>query len=522
MMRKGLLGLFFVLLMAGCSSTPGIFDVEVEVPGWKQVSGPAAEELTENMPSIEKEFRAAWVATVDNIDWPSKPGLTSAEQQNEMRDLLDRARMMNLNAIILQIRPTADALYASEKEPWSYYLTGENGRAPEPFYDPLEFAIEEAHRRGIELHVWFNPYRALHSTAPDSLSEGHVLNQFPNAVHKYGTQLWMDPGSPDIAEHSLSVIMDVVERYDIDGVHMDDYFYPYPVNDDAGNRVDFPDSVFYAVYGTGLSKADWRRRNVDDLVLRIHEGIKARKPYVLFGISPFGIWRPGFPEMVTGFDQYENLYADARKWLNEGWVDYFTPQLYWALDSKGQPYGPLLDWWIQENTKGVHIWPGNFTSRIILEDASHWEPEEIVAQVKHTRATKGASGNVHFSMRALTPPESQLSNDLVREVYANKALIPASTWIYESEPAAPIAGVRSVGKRVYVAMTPGENSEGDTSEVRSWAFRIKDGATWKTQVVPGWNHAFSIEEYESPEVIVLQAVTRLGRESAPVVLQLVN
>ena len=512
---------FFVVLlvgvMTGCASTSPLVESDLPAPDWNRASNEDARMLTEGMPSIQREFRAAWVATVDNIDWPSKPGLTSSEQQNEMRDLLDRARMMNLNAIILQIRPTADALYRSDKEPWSYYLTGENGLAPDPFYDPLEFAVEEAHRRGIELHVWFNPYRAYHPTAPDSLSENHVFNQFPGAVHRYGTQLWMDPGAPEVTDHSLDVIMDVVERYDIDGVHMDDYFYPYPVNDEAGNRVDFPDSSFYAVYGTGLSKEDWRRRNVDDLVLRIHTGIKKRKPWVLFGISPFGIWRPGYPEGITGFDAYANLYADAKKWLNEGWVDYYTPQLYWALESTGQPYGPLLDWWIEENTKGVHMWPGNFTSRIILEDASHWEPEEILAQVSHTRRTKGASGNVHFSMRALTPPASSLSDQLTSELYSEKAIIPASTWIYEPTPSAPEAGVRKLGDRLYLAMTPS-----DDVPVRNWTLRVKDGLDWKTKVVPGWNHAVSLDEFSSPEVVVLQAVTRLGRESEAVVLHLVK
>ena len=515
-MINRVLGVIAVLILAGCSTTAPLLETDSPAAGWTEQSDSEGASLIRHMPAVQREFRAAWVATVDNIDWPSKPGLSSAEQQNEMRDLLDRARMLNLNAIVFQIRPTADAFYESEKEPWSYYLTGENGKSPDPFYDPLTFAIDEAHRRGIELHAWVNPYRAYHPTAPDTLSDNHISQKYPDSVHQYGEQLWMDPGSPDATEHSLEVIMDIVDRYDIDGIHMDDYFYPYAVNDSAGARVEFPDSTFYSVYGTGLSRGDWRRRNVDNLILRIHSGIKERKPWVLFGISPFGIWRPGYPSMVKGFDAYDNLFADAKKWLNEGWVDYFTPQLYWAIESSGQPYVELLKWWIGQNTHNVHMWPGNFTSRIILTGASHWEPQEIVDQVKRTRETAGASGNVHFSMRALMPADSKLSDDLAREVYSEKAVVPASTWLPGNVPAKPTGGIRTLGSQTYVSMSP----EGET-EVRNWIIRIRSGEEWKTEIVPGWNHAFSLKKYGNAEVVVVQAVTRLGNVSDPAIYQFV-
>ncbi|MDA1029250.1 MAG: family 10 glycosylhydrolase [Bacteroidetes bacterium] len=515
-MIKPFIGTAIVLMLAGCAST-AVLPPEDSLARWGTPDPDVSAQIISEMPLVRDEFRAVWVATVDNIDWPSKPGLSSEEQQKEMIALLDRAESLNLNAIVLQIRPTADALYRSSLEPWSYYLTGENGKAPSPAYDPLSLAVQEAHSRGIELHVWFNPYRAYHPTAPDSLSEGHISRKFPDAVHRYGAQMWMDPGSPEATQHTLKVIMDVVNRYDIDGVHLDDYFYPYPVSDADGVQVEFPDSVFFAAHGTGLSRADWRRRNVDDLIHQIYLQIKNRKPWVLFGISPFGIWKPGYPAQVKGFDAFENLYADAKRWLNEGWVDYYTPQLYWALSSTGQPYGALLDWWIEENTRGRHIWPGNFTSRIILQDASHWEFPEIIDQVKHTRATGGATGNVHFSMRALAPSDSPLSEALSADLYSEKAIIPASTWLPGNYPAKPALAVRHLADRSYLAMLPGNQTE-----VRTWIVRIKESGSWHTEFIPAWSHATPLKLHPNAEVVVLQSVTRLGRKSEPAVLTAKN
>ncbi|HAY35614.1 MAG: family 10 glycosylhydrolase [Rhodothermales bacterium] len=501
------------VLVSGCVSSGGPYggmNSPVERPaGWGVSDEPRLVALVNEAPEVPREFRAAWVATVDNIDWPSEPGLSSASQQQEMLTLMDRAMRLGLNAIVFQIRPTADALYSSELEPWSYYLSGEQGVAPDPFYDPLSFAVEEAHRRGIELHVWLNPYRAAHPTASGTLDDSHVLSRFPEAVHEYGTQKWMDPGSPDIAQHSLDVILDVVRRYDIDGVHMDDYFYPYPANDDQGNRIDFPDSSFYNLYGDGLSRSDWRRRNVDDFIQRVYSRIKETKSWVLFGISPFGIWQPGYPENVTGFNQHENLYADARKWLNRGWVDYYTPQLYWAMESSGQPYPDLLDWWISENDQNRHIWPGIFTSRVILEGNSHWENNELVRQVAHTRSVPGATGNVHFSMRAIMPAKHGMGKDLAKSLYAEPALVPATHWLGVSTPNKPLLEYHSLGNRGYMSIEPG-----DDTEVRAWTVRIKTSAGWETRILPGWNRTIAVED--DVLGVVVNTVGRLGVTSVPV------
>ncbi|NDC64745.1 MAG: hypothetical protein EBZ59_12360, partial [Planctomycetia bacterium] len=343
--------------------------------------------VADDLPAVRREFRAAWIATVANIDWPSRPGLPADEQRAELVRLFDRAVATRLNAVILQIRPCADALYPSALEPWSPYLTGTMGKPPEPVYDPLAFAIEEAHARGLELHVWFNPYRVLHTAPIGPTAPTHASVALPAIVRRYGTYLWFDPGEPAAADRFLEVVTDVVRRYDIDGVHIDDYFYPYPVAGGNGRPAPFPDDRSWRRYVKGggtLSRDDWRRRNVDLLVQALHDGIHARKPWVRFGISPFGIWRPGHPPQVKGFDAYAQLYADARRWWREGWVDYLAPQLYWPTTKAEQAYPVLLEWWASENARGRHLWPGNFTSRAGATGSGAFPVDELLAQIRVT------------------------------------------------------------------------------------------------------------------------------------------
>jgi uncharacterized lipoprotein YddW (UPF0748 family) len=440
MRPRPLLALALVLL-AGCQTTKDV------TRGTLKVTGEAAESSWQTVnefgeyvafwrkprppvyaPEPPREFRAAWVATVTNIDWPSKPALPVARQIQEMEAILDRAVDLNLNAIILQVRPAADAIYASDLEPWSEYLTGEQGLPPAPYYDPLATWVTEAHRRGLELHAWFNPYRARHSGAKSPDAPNHVSQTMPDAVKKFNGWEWLDPADPRASQHTLDVITDVVRRYNIDGVHLDDYFYPYP---EYLKGSDFPDEASWQRYqqsGGQLSRADWRRENVNRMIHDIHVGIKATKPKVKFGISPFGIARPGQPEIVeTSFDQYEKLYADARLWLYQGWCDYFSPQLYWRLDSK-QPFDKLLAWWTEQNPHNRHIWPGLSTSSANKSEAG-WSPDEIVRQIETARATPGASGEVHFSMKALMENRAGVADALRSGPYATPALIPASPWL---------------------------------------------------------------------------------------------
>lgn len=315
-----------------------------------------------DLPGIPREFRAAWIATVANIDWPSRRALTPEQQKAELLNILDVSKQLNLNALIFQARPMCDALYASELEPWSEFLTGTMGKAPEPFYDPLAFIIEEAHKRGLELHVWFNPYRARHPSSR-TMAANHVSHTKPEIVRPYGKYLWLDPAEEETKRHSLAVILDVVRRYRVDGVHLDDYFYPYK---SYAAGADFPDEEPWQRYlasGGTLSRDDWRRGHVNDFVQRFYREVKEANPLVKVGISPFGIYRPGIPAGThSGFDQYAELYADAKLWLNQGWLDYWTPQLYWPIAAEKQSYPVLLKWWVSENQQGRHIWFGNFTS----------------------------------------------------------------------------------------------------------------------------------------------------------------
>jgi uncharacterized lipoprotein YddW (UPF0748 family) len=467
-------------------------------------------------PAVAREFRAVWVATVANIDWPSRPGLTTAQQQAELLAILDRSKALNLNAVVLQVRPATDALYASALEPWSEYLTGTMGRAPEPFYDPLAFAVEQAHARGLELHAWFNPYRARQAGARSPIADAHVSRTKPELVRRYGTMLWMDPGEAETPRHSLAVILDVVKRYDVDGVHVDDYFYPYAITDSARRRVEFPDSASYARYvaaGGTRARDDWRRANVDTFVQRMYEAVKREKPWVKVGISPFGIARPGQPERACCFDQYSELYADARKWLREGWVDYFTPQLYWKISAPQQSYPMLLRWWVDENVKGRHIWPGNFTSRINDGSANQFTVAEIDSQIKLTRAQPGATGNVHFSMKAFLRNQGGVNDTLLAGVYAAPALVPATTWLGGRAPDAPRASVRNdPSGRTTVSVSPAGGGR-----PWLWVVQARYDATWITDVVPAARREVVLRPPATrgaPDEVRVFGVDRLGNAGA--------
>lgn len=394
-----------------------------------------------SLPQPAREFRGVWVATVANIDWPSKPGLSVEDQQAEATRILDRCYELGLNAIVLQVRTSCDALYVSELEPWSYYLTGQQGQPPEPLYDPLEYWIEQAHRRGMELHAWFNPYRAKNSGQKYTDSQDHISNTHPELVKRYGNDktnyLWLDPGEPLAREHTLKVFMDVVRRYDVDGIHIDDYFYPYPIDD-----IPFPDDLAWEKYTQGggkLTRDDWRRDQMNQFIQGLYQQIKQSKPHVKFGISPFGIWKPGFPSSVQGFNQYEKLYADAKLWLNEGWCDYYSPQLYWPIHAKQQSFPALLQWWVGENTQRRVIAPGIFTSRIGDKNRP-FTVEQIEDQVFLARTLQGSSGTIHFSMKAIMENREGLSDRLKANTYLTPALTPETPWLnVEKIPAPKIA-----------------------------------------------------------------------------------
>ncbi len=464
---------------------------------------------------VPREFRAAWVATVANIDWPSKPGLTTEQQQAEAISLLDSAVILNLNAIVFQVRPQCDALYSSELEPWSYYLTGEMGTAPDPYYDPLEFWVEESHKRGLELHTWFNPYRAHHPQG--KLNDKSVVYTAPDLVREIDNgYYWLDPAMQETQDYSYDVVLDVVRRYDIDGVHFDDYFYPY-------SSIDFPDDdtwQTYLVHKGRLKRDDWRREAVNTFIKRTYEGIKAEKPWVKFGLSPFGIWRPGNPASIKGYDQYAKLYADAKLWLNEGWVDYWTPQLYWPTRQIPQSYPVLLGWWVSQNTHGRSLWPGLFTSKIKDEEGA----KENFSQIMITRGmVPEGPGNVHFSMKALQKNYGGVSEILLSGPYADPVLVPPSPWLDNEAPSAPLVEIDLKDGHVHLNWMH-ENRD----DVDKWVVYLQRGKAWEYQILLSDQETLSLpitirsEDGMTPPAtlnqVAVTAVDRLGNESERIVL----
>lgn len=384
------------------------------------------------------EFRAVWVATVENIDWPSKKGLPVEQQKEEFLRLLDMHKKNGMNAIIMQIRPVADAFYPSRFEPWSEYLTGKQGVAPDPYYDPLQFMIEETHKRGMEFHAWINPYRAVFNVNRSSISPVHITRLFPQWFVTYGNTMYFDPGLPEVREHVNGIVKDLVERYDLDAIHFDDYFYPYRI---PGKE--FPDDASYAKYGNGMDRGDWRRNNVDSIIKMLGETIKRINPRVKFGISPFGVWRnaskdPRGSASKAGVTNYDDLYADILLWLEKGWIDYVAPQLYWEISQKSVGFNMLLDWW-SNNTFGRHLYIGHAIYRALESRTGSWKnPNELPNQIKSVRANPNVQGSIYFSSASFARNPNGWSDSLHNNYYRYPALIPPMKWIDSIPPISPL------------------------------------------------------------------------------------
>lgn len=441
---------------------------------------------------VPREFRAAWIATVANINWPSEPGLPVDSQKVEAIRLLNLLDSLNMNAAIFQVRPQADAFYPSELEPWSYFLTGEQGKAPEPYYDPLQFWIDEAHKRGIELHAWLNPYRAHHPTG-GPVTETSITQSQPEWSTKLANNTWwFIPTMKEAQDQTFQVIMDLVKRYDLDGIHFDDYFYPYPSYNEGA---DFPDDASWASYlssGGKLSKSDWRRKAVNDLMQRVYNGIKEEKKEIKFGLSPFGIWRPGYPESIQGFDQYEGLYADAKLWLNEGWIDYFTPQLYWPINQIPQSYPVLLGWWAQENTKGRHLWPGVSIGRFEGEK----RVDEVLNKVMINRAMLTESpGMVHWSIQPLVE-DSALVQALLTGPYAEPAIVTSSPWLSKEKPGVAV-NLQVEQRDSTLHLKWGRAAE--KNEVFKWVIYSQYENSTYHQVIPATEQQAIVDLYKLPK-----------------------
>jgi len=393
-------------------------------------------------PTPLREFRGAWVATVRGVDWPFEAGDPSAKQQKELITILDKASELKLNALIFQVRPAGDAVYKSAIEPWSPWFTAGMNKAPAPLWDPLEFFIKEAHDRGIELHAWFNPFRALSGTRYSG-SSNHIAVEHPEWCWRYGEDTWMDPGEPGVRARSKAVMLDVLRRYDVDGIHMDDYFYPYPIKKD-GVTLDFPDDRTWNAYkatGGTLTRTAWRRSNVDTFVRELYEGVKQEKRWVRMGISPFGIWRPNNPEGIAkgALDPYESLGADSLKWLQSGWCDYLAPQLYWPTEPKNLSFNLLFDWWLTQNTARRHIWPGIASERVLRDR----QPSEILRQIGYTRQRSPymPPGHIHWNFTALAKNKGTVADLCRTRAYQDAALVPSASWLGSDKPETPVLQV---------------------------------------------------------------------------------
>jgi uncharacterized lipoprotein YddW (UPF0748 family) len=382
------------------------------------------------------------VASVNNIDWPSRPGLSSQALRAEIERLCAQAKLIGLNALIVQIRPAADALYLSDLEPTSEFLVGQQGAALADGFDPLSHWIQSCKRNGLEFHAWFNPFRARVASAKSGFHAKHLAKQQAQLVVKYAEQWWMNPAEPKALQWTLTVIEDVIKRYDIDGVHLDDYFYPYPVQsqDRKSSALDFPDAPQFKRYlrqGGKLSKADWRRSHVDTMVAKLYERVRRQKPWIRVGISPFGLGKPSLrPAGIQGFSQFDQLFADVERWCAEGWFDYLAPQLYWKIDQKAQAFEVLLQYWAQRIAMKRHLWPGIYTSSI-AQAGRMWPAQEILDQITLQRLHPNASGHIHFSMTALLNDREGIATSLKAERYKQPSLVPASPWLARGRPEIP-------------------------------------------------------------------------------------
>lgn len=384
------------------------------------------------------EFRAAWIASVANIDWPSAGGISTEQQRQEMVGLLDSLQKLNFNAVVFQVRPTADALYKSEIEPWSFYLTGSQDSTPKPFYDPLAFTIYEAHKRNIDVHVWINPYRILNDADVSRLSRNHIFFKKPYMVVKYGGKYYFNPGLDETRNYLVRVISDIVRRYDMDAIHFDDYFYPYRV---AGE--DFPDSETFSENPRGFDDiGDWRRNNVNMVIRELSTMIHQTKPWVEFGISPFGVWRnvyrdPAGSNTKAGTTNYDDLYADVRLWLQNGWIDYVAPQLYWEIGKQVADYSVLIDWW-NRNTFGKNLYIGLYASGLTINKAEAWKrPNELCRQLRLNERYNNVKGDIMYSCRPLLRNPQGLCDSLACTFYKYPALIPPNDGMGGARPEAP-------------------------------------------------------------------------------------
>lgn len=473
---------------------------------------------------LKREFRGAWFPTVTNRTWKN---MTTDQVKADIIKTLDSFAVIHINAVLFQVRPQADALFVSEYEPWSRFITGEQGKAPEPFWDPAAFVIEECHKRGMEMHAWFNPYRVT-SNDKEVLAPDHLYYKKPYLFVKYGTQLYFDPGEPQAREHTARVIADFVRRYDVDAVHFDDYFYPYRIG-----REEFPDEISFIKYhkkdGFGRwDKLNWRRNNVNVLVEMLNDTIKNIKPWVKFGISPFGVWR-NFSEDLLGSDSkalqtnYDDLFADIRLWCINGWIDYNVPQLYWAIGHPLANYQPLIKWWSQ-NKFNAQLYIGQSISSLLEAKLPGGATEnQLYKKMALLRECGNIEGNVWWSGTGLVHNE-KLMDSLKNNYQKYPAFMPLYKNL-DSIPPAPVVGLKLKGETLSWRAVP--SSDPMNEAVYFAVYRFKEGdpinlddATKLLAIVrdPSYCIPYAIlhSGHGKRHYYVVTAIDRLWNESKPV------
>lgn len=464
----------------------------------------------------KREFRAAWIATVGNIDWPSKRGLSASQQQQEFINHLNFLQSHGFNAVIVQIRPAADAFYPSNFEPWSQYLTGKQGLPPFPNYDPLLFMIKETHKRNMEFHAWFNPYRALVNSAVNPNPASHVTKRHPDWLIHFGGKSYFDPGNPDARNYILNVLLDVVKRYNIDGVHIDDYFYPYPMPGKV-----FNDKTSFNKYNNGMSLDDWRRNNVNLFISQLYTQIKKEKYWVKFGVSPFGIWRNQKNDIkgsaTSGTSCYDDLYSDIKLWIDNKWVDYIAPQLYWENGHRVAPFEILLPWWAQ-NKGERHLYIGLGLYRMVGAKSEIWKtPQEILRQISMTRQQE-TEGIVFYSISNFSKINNDLEDSLSQTYFRTIAIPPAMPWLKSFSPPQPTLQVKIAENGNFLTWEVPENK----LDLKYLVYRFEDGEKINL------NHADKIialtqaqsflDRSRTPKkryVYIVSSLDRLWNESAP-------
>ncbi len=467
----------------------------------------AAVALSMSAQNPKREFRGAWLHTVHQGQYARQ---STAENKAYLIEQLDKLQAAGCNAIIWQVRPSADALYDSKLEPWSRFLSGYAGVPPMPSWDPLQFMIDEAHARGMELHAWLNPYRVT-TMANEELPMNHIFYQHPERFVRYGDKLYFEPGMPENRDFIAEVVKDIITRYDVDAIHMDDYFYPYPVANE-----EFPDEVSYAVYGKDMARDDWRRQNVDLLIEQIHDVIMENKPWVRFGISPFVIWRnkkndPRGSE-TNGLQNYDALYADVLLWTEKGWVDYMMPQLYWELEHRLASHLVLNEWW-RHNNNGRHMYIGQSVNTTMnkADLAPSAEKSQLRTKINLSRE-EGIHGNCWWPGYSITSNYKGVADSLAMYQQSTIALVPSYPWISTAVPAV-VEDVKAKDGKITWAAGAVENKATDV--VRYVVYRFDDKKVIDLENAAAIVAVVPENEFVAKEkgVYVITALDRVNNES---------